>query len=171
MKKFFRNLSVFTLIAAVGLGACKDDDSDSCDNGTFAMTLNADDYAGKDFDNTLVIGESAGFDGKRMDIRATDSQGRQLIITFTDMTSGKEGNGVTTEDVYIPMSDIGSQTDSYFFFTLIDGDVSYPFIDGTLDITSCDASKKQVSGTFTFYDGENEANGSFTNMCYRIIKQ
>lgn len=171
MKKFFRALSVFTLAALVSLSACKDDDSESCDNGTFEMTFNGETFTGKNFNNTLVISEDAGFAGKRMDIRATDDQGNQFLITFNDMTTGKEGNGVTTEDVYVSFSDLSSQTDNVFFFTLIDtNEISSSYLEGTLHITSCDANKKQVSGTFTIDDGETEATGSFTNMCYRIIR-
>ena len=42
---------------------------------------------GSSFNNTLLKGGAAG---KRMDIRATDSKGREVIITLTD-NSGKAG--------------------------------------------------------------------------------
>jgi len=170
MKNLSKILGLFALVALTGLGACKDDDSDKCQNGTFELTINGDATTGKNFNNTLVIGNSAGTDGKRMDIRATDTQGRTLIITLTDNSSGASGNGVSTDE-YIPISEVTTGTENVFLFTIIENDMSYPFIEGTLDITSCDANAKQVSGTFSFADGDFEVtNGSFTNMCYRIVK-
>jgi hypothetical protein len=171
MKKIVTKLSVFALFLLLGLNACKDDDSDSCQNGTFEMTVDGEEVTGGDFNNTLVKANSAGTDGKRMDLRATDNQGRTLIITFTDLSTGKNGDGVSTDE-YIPFDDISTGSENTFFFTLITDDVSYPFTDGTLDITSCDANAKQVSGTFSFSNDDIAvSNGSFTNMCYRVISQ
>jgi hypothetical protein len=170
MRKFATKLSVLALFAVVGLHACKDDDSDSCQNGSFEMTVDGDAAVGSTFNSTLLKSTSVGTAGKRMDIRATDSEDRQLIITFTDLTNGTSGDGVSTDE-YISFDDISTGMENTFFFTLIIDDVSYPFADGTLDITSCDADAKQVSGTFSFSDGDIDVtNGSFTNMCYRIIK-
>lgn len=172
MKKIATKLSMFALAGMVVIGACKDDDSDSCDNGSFEMTLNGDPVSGKSFNNTLLKWNDAGEAGKRMDIRATDDQGREVIITFTDNTTGSDGNGVTTEDVYVSMDDTMSPDDNTAFASIYSGDDQlYLLYDGELDITACDASKKQVSGTFSFNDGENEISGTFTNMCYRIMNQ
>jgi hypothetical protein len=170
MKKFVTKLSVFALFVMVGLHACKDDDSKPCQNGTFEMTLNNELSTSTVFYNTLVKGNDAGAAGKRMDIRATDANGRQVIITLTDLSTGTSGDGVST-DAYIPVGDITTGTENTFLFTIIDSDNEYQFIDGILDITSCDANAKQVSGTFSFSDSSFEVtNGSFTNMCYQIIK-
>jgi|SRR5688572_22440139 hypothetical protein len=172
MKKLMKMLGVAALLAVVSLSACSDDSSDSCQNGTLEMTVNGDAVTGSSFNNTLLKAVSMGTPGKRMDIRATDSDGRQLIISFSDLTTGTDGNGVTTDDDYIPFDDVLTGTENVFFFTIIDDDGStYMFTDGTLDITSCDASAKQVSGTFSFSDPDFEVtSGSFTDMCYRIVK-
>jgi hypothetical protein len=171
MKKFVTKLSVFALFIVLGLNACKDDDSESCQNGSFGMTINGVDATGSSYNNTLVKGNSAGSDGKRMDIRVTDSDGRELIITFTDLSTGTNGDGVSTGE-YISFDEISTGTENVFFFTLTVDGVSYPFTDGELDITSCDANAKQVSGTFSFSDADfSVTNGTFTNMCYRVISQ
>ena len=169
MEKFLKALGVFTLVVLVNLTACKDDD-DSCENGTFEMSINGNPFTAKDFDNTMAAGESLGFDGKRIDIRATDAQGRQLILTLFDMTSGSEGPCVTTSDVYIPMDDMTNGFQNIFFFTLTDDGVVDGFNEGTLRITSCDSKKKRISGEFTLANDDTAGSGSFTNMCYRILE-
>src|SRR5690242_444436 len=145
MKNLMKLFGVSALFAIATLSACSDD-SESCDNGTFEMTVNGTAVTGVSFNNTLLKATSGGTPGKRMDIRATDSNGRQLIISFSDLSSGTSGNGVTTEDDYIPFDDVATGTENVFFFTLIESDGStYMFTDGTLDITKCDAGAKQVS--------------------------
>ena len=105
-----------------------------------------------------------------MDIRATDAEGRQLIITVSDQTSGTNGDGVST-DPYIPFEDVTTGTENTFFFTIIEDGVSYSFSDGNLDIMSCDASGKKVSGTFSFSDDDFQVtNGTFTSMCYTVLQ-
>ncbi|HEX6225473.1 MAG TPA: hypothetical protein VFZ52_13745 [Chryseolinea sp.] len=172
MKNFRKMLGFTALCGLICLSACEKDDpkSEACENGTLVATVNGDQETGSSFNNTLVKASNAGTDGKRMDIRATDAEGRQLIISFTDLSTGTEGNGVST-DAYIPIDDVTTGTENTFLFTIIEGGISYPFTDGTLDITSCDANAKKVSGTFSFSDGEFEVtNGSFTNMCYTVLQ-
>jgi hypothetical protein len=167
MKKFMRMLSVLTLLVVVSLSACKDDPApETCQNGTFEAKVNGDLASGSSFDNTLL--KAAGT--KRTDIRATDANGRQLIITVSDQSTGTEGNGISTGE-YIPFDDVMTGTENSFFFTIIDNDVTYPFIQGSLDITSCDADKKKVSGTFSFAgDGFEVMNGTFTDLCYTVVQ-
>jgi len=153
----------------VSLSACKNDDPkpESCENGTFKATVNGTAATGSSFNNTLVKANGAG---KRMDIRATDAEGRQLIISFNDQTTGTNGDNVST-DPYIPFEDVTTGTENTFFFTIIDDGISYSFIDGSLYITSCDASSKKISGTFSFSDDDFQVtNGSFTNMCYTVLQ-
>jgi len=149
----------------LALVACDDDDSTSttCEGATMEATINGTDISNFKFNNTLLKVEGT----KRMDIRATDSNGRQLIITISDQT-GSAGNGITTDE-YISFADITTGTENTFFFTIIQGSVSYSFIEGSLDITSCDADEKRVSGTFSFEDDEFEVtSGSFENLCYKV---
>lgn len=172
MKKLMKMLGVSALCAIVSLSACSDDSGDSCQNGAFQMTVNGDVVAGSSFNNTLLKATSMGTPGKRMDLRVTDAEGRQLIISFSDLSTGTSGNGVSIADDYVPFDDVITGTENVFFFTLIDTDGStYMFTDGTLDITACDAGAKQVSGTFSFSDPDFDVtNGSFTDMCYHIVK-
>src|SRR5687767_204453 len=84
MKKIMRMLSTFALLAVVSLSACKDDpEPETCQNGTFEATVNGGLASGSSFDNTLLKGGGA----KRMDIRATDANGRQLIISISDQST------------------------------------------------------------------------------------
>jgi len=175
MKTFFSKFSVIALFAIVAVSACKDDDDDkggmkACQNGAFTANINGQSTSATSFNNTLLKGNSGGSAGKRMDIRATDGSGRQLIITISDLSSGSSGDGVST-DPYIPFDDITTGTENSFMFTIIENNVSYTYIDGALDVTSCDASSKQVSGTFSFSDEDLQVtNGTFTNMCYTILQ-
>jgi hypothetical protein len=121
-------------------------------------------------DNTLLKASTGATDAKRMDIRATDAEGRMLIISFNDLSTGATGNGISIE-AYVSIDDIATGTENTFFFTIIEDGVSYPFMDGTLDITSCDANALQVSGTFSFSDQDYEVtSGTFTNVCYRVVQ-
>lgn len=171
MNKIVSKLSAFALFVIVGVSACKSDDpKTSCQNGNFEMTFNGEHVTGISFNNTMLKGNSFGTDGKRMDIRATDATGRQLIITFSDLTNGTAGNCMST-DPYVSFDNVFTGTENAFFFTIIESGVSYPVSDGNLDITSCDANAMRISGTFSFSDNEYEVtDGSFTNMCYTIVQ-
>ena len=171
MKNLKQMLGVSALSVMICLSACKDDDPkpDACESGTFEATVNGEHAAATSFNNTLLKASSGGYEGKRMDIRATDAEGRQLIITFNDLSTGLDGNGVST-DGYIAIDQVTSPTQNTFMFTIIEDGISYSFIDGTFDITSCDANAKKVSGTFSFSDeGFAVTSGSFTNMCYTVL--
>jgi hypothetical protein len=172
MKNLRKMLGVSALSVMVSLSACKKDDPkpEACENGTFKATVNGTTATGSSFNNTLVKAKAGATSAKRMDIRATDAEGRQLIITISDQTAGTNGDGVST-DPYIPFEDVTTGTENTFFFTIIEDGVSYLFSDGNLDITSCDASAKKVSGTFSFSDEDFQVtNGSFTNMCYTVLQ-
>lgn len=170
LRKMF---SLCAIAAIVTVVSCKDDDPESskCENGAFQMTRNGETVTGTSFNNTLVKAVTAGVPGKRMDIRATTASGSQIIITLTDLSTGTNGDGVTTDDDYVSFDDLSDPADNTFFFTIIENGVSLPFTDGELDITACDASAKSVSGTFSFsFDEDVVTNGSFTKMCYSIAK-
>ena len=154
---------------AVIFSACKDDDeTPKCDNGTFQMTLNGEQVEGVSYNNTLLKGSSVGSDGKRMDIRATDHVGRQVIITFTDL-SGSNGNCVVLGE-YTAFDDVTTGTENVFMLTIIEDGVSEMLTAGEFEVTSCDADARKVSGTFSFSFADTEVtDGSFTNMCYTIL--
>ena len=172
MKNLRKMLGVSAVSIMVILSACKKDDPqpESCENGMFKATVNGTTATGSSFSNTLVKTNAGAASVKRMDIRATDAEGRQLIITISDQTTGTNGDGVST-DPYIPFEDVTTGTENTFFFTIIEDAVSYSFSDGNLDITSCDSSSKKVSGTFSFSDDDFQVtNGTFTNMCYTVLQ-
>jgi hypothetical protein len=167
MKKM---LSASALSIAILLSACKKDDpKPSCENGAFTMTLNGEEVSATSFENTLIKASIPGAASKRMDIRATDESGRQVIITISDPSTGTNGDGISTDE-YIPFDDVTSPTENTFFFSIYEqGQITNGFTDGELDITSCDADNRKVSGTFSFSDGDFViTNGSFTDMCYSV---
>lgn len=171
MNKLQKITSIFVLISIAFLSACSDDESSSCENGTFQMNVNGSAVTATSFNNTLLKGANAGVDGKRMDIRATDGDGRELIITFTDLSSGSNGNCMTTTDTYVPFDEVSTGEENSFLFTFIEDDISYFITTGTLHITSCDETAKKVSGTFSFSTDEYVVtNGTFTDMCYAILQ-
>ena len=171
MNKLQNFASGFALMLIAFLSGCSDGDDSSCENGSFQMNVNGSTITATSFNNTLLKGAGAGIDGKRMDIRATDSEGRELIITFTDLSSGSNGNCMTTSDAYVPFDEVFTGEENAFFFTFIEDGISYSIITGTLHITACDDSAKRISGTFSFSSDEYVVtNGTFTDMCYRIVK-
>jgi hypothetical protein len=171
MEMPLKTLSVIALVAVFSISSCKDDDdkSGSCENGAFHMTIDGEHFMAVSFDNTLLKGTDAGTDAKRIDIRATDAGGKQIIITFMDPNNGLSSNCVTTDE-YIPFGEATTGTENVFMFTIFEDDMSFSIIEGSFDLTSCDASAQTVSGTFSFSDENVEVtNGSFTNMCYRVM--
>ena len=170
--KYSIRLSALVIVSALFfLSACKNDDPESkaCEGGVLEMTFNGAQVDATSFNNTLVKGISGGSSGKRMDIRATQSDGKQLIITFTDLSTGSNGNCVSLEE-YISFDDITTGSENTFLFTVIDNGISESFTDGNLDVISCDADAKTVSGTFSFSQGDTQVtNGSFTEVCYSVL--
>ena len=156
-------------VCAIALSCDKDDpDAEACEGGVFEMAFNGEHVVSSTFNNTLIQGTSAGSAGKRMDVRATDADGRQLIITFTDLSTAG-GNCVSTDE-YISFDDITTGTENTFMFTVMENGVSESFTDGTLDITSCDADARKISGTFSFSFGDTEvSDGSFKDLCYKVL--
>jgi hypothetical protein len=170
MKKLALKMSAFALVLLTMFNACKDDDSASCDNGSFDLTVNAEEMSKSSFNNTLVKGNNGSVAGKRMDIRAKDGEGLELIITISDVSTGAIGNGISIDE-YISVDEISGGDENTFFFTIIeDNDDVYTYTEGSLDITACDPNEKQVSGTFSFEGEGYEVSGTFTDMCYRIVK-
>jgi hypothetical protein len=172
MNHLKKMLGLCVIAALIIVVSCKKDDPEpaNCENGQFQMIRNGETVTGVSFNNTLIKANSGGVPGKRMDIRATDATGTQVIITFNDLSSGTSGDGVSTDD-YVSFDDLSSASENTFFFTIIENGIGAPFTDGELDITACDPDKKIVSGTFSFSFGEDiVTNGSFTNMCYSVTQ-
>lgn len=161
---FILSLSIFS--------SCNKDEEEPCTNGSFTVTIDGILWTGATFNNSMIKGEDAGTETKRMDIRVAATDGSSIILTFTDLTTGVTGNCVSSTATYTPFANIATGLENVFFFSLMDvdgnPDVAY---DGTLTITSCDEEKKMVSGTFTFTgftSGTKGINGVFTNMCYKL---
>lgn len=173
MKTWRKTLSASALMLIVVMSGCKKDDPepDACKDAKFEMVLEGETFTAVSFQNTLIKLATDAYSGKRMDIRASDASGKMIIITFNDLSTGTEGNGVSTDD-YISADEVDSpeESDHVFFGTLMQNNsIINAFVEGTFDLTACDADRQTISGNFTFTDGEvTVASGSFTDLCYTV---
>lgn len=179
------------LLPLVGLllfaNSCKKDDNDNsgCSGSSFSATIDGTAFNATSFNNTLLVGEDqitgTGVEGIRLDVRATDANGKQLIISVTNLENGVAIECVKEEIYYEEATDnyCGNNGCEGIIITLMDGNTASVTSfsgDGIITITNCDEAGKNVSGTFSaeltnFSTGDPvEVSGSFNNQCFAIIK-
>jgi len=179
MKSTIHLLSRCVFVWLLMLTSCSKDETkvDECKgNGTLSVTINGNEWIASDFNNTLLISNSLGTASKRLDIRAINKHNKILDISVTDLTT--VDSCMSASATYTAFGDIVIDTENTFLFTYLDanGNTLAQAVDGTLDITNCDEANTTVSGTFTFeglyYDSNDfiGVSGTFSDVCYRIIK-
>ncbi len=157
-------------------------------SGTFSCTLDGGSFSGNTYNNTLLKLTSGGVDAKRLDIRATGSNGKQVILSISDYRDGKTGDGFRTGTYYFdaamnPCNGSGTacigalfsiiESGSNFVSTPVD-----PYSTGSVVITSCDEANHKISGTFSGSfqslgggSTHTATSGTFTDLCYSVISQ
>lgn len=159
------------LVFLISVQCSKDDSSANCTNaGNFTVTLNGSSWTASSFNNTFLISTQAGQQGRRLDIRAVHSNKDEMIITITDGPSGT-GNCIAVGD-YIGFNDSSDPNDAVFYVSYVtSAGLTWLGETGQLKITSC--NEQTISGTFSFEGSSgtfNGVNGSFSNVCYRVLK-
>ncbi len=180
MKNISRLLLATIIISSF---ACNkdDDDDDNPSNGNASFTVKVDGqtWTGSSFTNTLFKGVDAQTqdEGKRLDIRASNSNGETIIITATDLNNGVSGNCVVTGDDYVDVNEATGNENQVVLFTYTKNSSSFAgfVVDGYLNITNC--SNNQVSGEFNFMvedfntgDSIVFTQGLFSNQSYTILQ-
>lgn len=157
--------------------------------GSFTCNLDGGSFSGNTYNNTLLKATFQGIPAKRLDIRATASNGDQVVLTISDWRDGKTGNGFRTDTYYFDATQNPCNNDNTAcigaIFTIISTGgnfTSFPIpgsSSGSIVITACDEANHTISGTFSGNfsspggGGTSHAatNGTFTNLCYEVINQ
>lgn len=187
MKKSTHFLLLMSFILFVTYSCKKKDDTpaDACSTaGTFTCKIDGVLFTGKTYTNTLLVGTSGGVDTKRLDIRATDASGKQIIVSVTEQRDGLVGDGFPTTyndynlDVSLNYCN-SSGTGCNAALLTIGSVISSPVSDsGPVRVTACDITNKKISGTFsgtiTPFGSSSPMHtvteGVFTNVCYTVIR-
>ena len=125
---------------------------------------------------------------KRLDITGESVDGtKQLILTFGEMTAA--GNGMAVKNYLVrlfneddPNTPDDESVDSDDGFTTYSVKVGSSWVtdvfaeNGTMTVSSCDASAKKITGTFSVKDSSltsgdvfNFTEGKFTNISYMVL--
>ena len=174
----------FLLFIAIGLSAgltsCKKDNTAAnCTNGTFNATVDGTAFTGATYQNTVIRASQNGVIVKRLDIRATASNGKMIILTVTNLEGAATGKCLkaATYDVdptmnYTDGTNYEGAIGTYMLNSTTIAGQTTPGSSGSITISSCNETNQQVSGTFTFttstmFGGSaHTISGTFTDMCY-----
>jgi hypothetical protein len=174
-KSFFKLIAISILTSIVLQSCTKDDDMDyveSTDSARLTCKIDGVTFTASKFNNTL-IGDAAF---KRLDIRATDALGNQLIITINDLEGIGTNFSHLEDTVFVdafentPLGIITLDTymgsDNSILMTSGDGKEA-----GYSILKSCDLTENFVSGIFEFQLEEFGTNnimyvteGKFSNL-------
>lgn len=151
-----RKLILAMLVAAsFGIAAgCKKDNPDdnttaTATKGSMSAKLSGNTWQATEssLQHTLLkTTDGSGNDGKRFDIRGTSSDGKRIIVTIQDYSTGKQGDGVAVRTY--SFGD-GTDEDALFTYSVGNSTMHMP-LTGKVIFSSVDASKKTASGSFEF---------------------
>lgn len=177
MKKliYFLALLPFTIFSCQQEPDPEPNEPNPGSTGSMTCTLDGNSFTATSFNNTLIRITSGNPTGKRLDLRGTDANGLQLILSCA-ITSSNTG-----EDMPITTYTTGS-TEYEALITLIQNNQTLGMATsseddhGTIVITSLDASAHTCSGTFEFdamkFNGDttmyNGVNGQFSGLVYSV---
>lgn len=170
-KSIFK-LSLFLLLVSLFSISCSKDDETKV-TGTFSCKIDGELFTGTTFTNTLIGDETA----KRIDIRAKNEVGEQLVITINDLTGIEEDFSHLGTKVYtdatanspLGIITLGTfyDTDNSYYTTSSSDDEGYAML------TAYDLEGLTVSGEFEFtlasYSGGEDmevTEGVFANQVF-----
>jgi hypothetical protein len=81
---------------------------------------------------------------KRMDINALSADGKRLMLSLKDGSTGIQGDGIATRN-YLLNANV---EESQFTYEVNGNNLPYIGISGNVNITACDSAKKLLSGSF-----------------------
>lgn len=164
-------IKAFALLLLAFTFSCSDSNNsrNDCGDSQLSFMLNNVLWEADSFENSLFAAQdpTTGTDARRADIRATNSEGDQLIITMNNPNHADDD--CIDTGAYVAIPNVSAFDQNVFFFTYIrNSGISISVVDGELNITSCTEGSREVTGTFSFsrsagdFDG---TNGSF-KVCF-----
>jgi hypothetical protein len=168
-------LAVFSALVLTSCNKDKEVNENTPSQGSFSCKIDGVPFTATSFNNTLIGDVS----GKRLDIRATDATGKQIIVTVNDLdvlgTNFSHLGDSVFVDVFendpVGLASVGTlmYTDNSYAMTEMDGGKDAGFV----KLNSSDLSSKKVSGVFAFQiynyvtdETINITDGVFTNVVY-----
>ncbi len=155
------------------------DDSNSGPEPTFSVVVNGQQtWEGVGFINSLEKFSDTVIliTGKRMDIRVSNKDGENIVITATDIKTGTAGNCITLGDGYI-LPSFDSLSLAFNYNKDPNNSAGSFAYGGFLNITECNEQDKRISGEFAFIvqdpstgDTLNFSGGQFANQSYFITQ-
>ncbi|MCU0440968.1 MAG: hypothetical protein MUE96_01085 [Bacteroidia bacterium] len=137
---------------------------------TYSANLNGNTWKARINVTALVKGIDTG-PFKRMDVNASSSDNKRLLVSVKDISSGIDGNGIAIRSYTLN----GSSQSAQFSYETNEGNITYSGISGSVNITACDTLAKTVSGTFNAIlvkqpsDTIKVTNGIIQNVPYVIF--
>jgi len=170
MKKFF---SLFALSLIV-LSCSKDSENPKPE---LSVSLDGQEWVGTAFINSMLKATDTitFISRKTLDIRVTNKDGDNIIISATDISSGLDGDCLATGD-YVEIGAAAPGDTKVVLFTYTrknTGGISA--YEGFLKVTECDESNRRISGEFNFKITDpgtgntvDFSSGTFSNLAYFI---
>lgn len=186
-------LSFWLLLGFITFISCKKDKEVSPSNSnpittaTMDFKINGINYSATSYNNTLISASQGGQSGKRLDIRGSFDSGKTLILTVSNWDwQNPPANGIVVKKYDTQLmgtntvcQDISGNTycdgalGTYMFQSSFHMTVSDTIV-GYIQISSCDATNKKVSGNFSFITSDlsetlfDTIQGTFTNQVYTV---
>ncbi|MEN8139300.1 MAG: hypothetical protein ABFR62_12790 [Bacteroidota bacterium] len=169
-------LSVITIFTAIILMSCNKSNNinENSNLQSFTCKINGETFTADTFNNTLIGDETF----KRLDIRAIDKSGKQIIVTVNDVDPLDSNFSHLGDTVYVyPF--LNSPVNLASLGTIVDPDGSFLITmpeskeSGYSKLTDCDFSNKKVSGIFEFMVKDYQTDeityvteGKYSNLTY-----
>lgn len=111
---------------------------------TYSASLNGISWKGTTNVSTLVK-DSTAFPPKLMNLNAQSADGKQLVISLSDVSSGVKGNAIALQTYTLSPSNPSNLKMEY----LVNGNKLFTGKTGSVTISACDGIAKKISGTFS----------------------
>ena len=187
-------ISLMLIIALIAVVSCKKDkEANPSGNNpvnsaaTLSFKINGVNYTSTVFNNTLIDASQNGQSGKRLDIRGSFDSGKMLILSVSNWDwQNPPINGIVVKKYDTDIMGVNTVCQDYSGVTYCDGALGTYIlgseyhmtfsetIPGYIQISSCDAASKKVSGSFYFVTSDmsetvfDTIEGTFTNQVYTV---
>jgi len=189
-------LFLMILMGVLAFSSCKKEDTTPdpapvtpvVTDASMSFTKNGTAFTCTSFNNTLLIQSGTGQQGRRLDIRGSFDNGKTLIVSVSNCDwQNPPVNGVLVKLYDTRLGGPNAECQDIDGTTYCDGALgtymltssTYHMtisdeIEGSVTITSCNATEKKVSGSFSFITSDfgetvfDTIQGTFANQVYVV---
>lgn len=185
-------MSLLLVACLISIIACKKDKTTSPGSstpvntsGTMNFKINGTNYSATSYNNTLINASQGGQTGRRLDIRGSFAGNKTLVLTVSNWDwQNPPLNGIVVKKYDTQTIGPNTVCQDISGGTYCDGALgTYLFgssyhmtisevAEGYIQISSCEATNKKVSGSFYFITSDlsetvfDTIEGTFTNQVY-----